>query len=180
MPRIGLIQDPADVAAEFRHIAEAIVSSRGRVTGPFMLLLHSPEIAGRVAELGGLIRFQSTLAPADRELAIIATAQERRSEYEWRFHTPIALRAGVREEALAAVRDDAGVQGLEPREAVILRYVRELCRTNQVSHHTFGEGTAHFSTQQLVELTVTVGYYSMLAAVLNSFELTSDAELPSE
>jgi len=41
---------------------------------PFTFLLHSPEVARRVAHLGAYLRFETNLSPVERELAICTTA----------------------------------------------------------------------------------------------------------
>src|SRR5256886_16695510 len=65
-----------------------LARSRGRVAGPLAALLHSPPVAGRTADLGAYIRFESTLRPADRELAVLAVARERDCRFEWAAHVP--------------------------------------------------------------------------------------------
>ena len=76
MPRVPRIQQRSDVPAEAAHHFDSIASSRGRVSGPFSVLLNSPEVAGRAAHLGAYIRFESTLDPDIKELAIITTSRE--------------------------------------------------------------------------------------------------------
>ena len=76
MARIKQLTDVTDIDEEFHHIVKEIIGSRGRISGPFSVLLHSPEIAGRAAHLGEFIRFESTLDDDIRELAIIGAAKE--------------------------------------------------------------------------------------------------------
>ena len=76
MARIPQITQRGEVSEDMARHFDSIASSRGRVSGPFSVLLNSPEVAGRAAHLGAYIRFESTLAPAVRELAIITTSRE--------------------------------------------------------------------------------------------------------
>ena len=46
MVRIRQIKERQDVASEHGHIFDSIAASRGRVSGPFSVLLNSPEVAG--------------------------------------------------------------------------------------------------------------------------------------
>ena len=62
--RVPLISRRDEVAPEHRAAFDAIAESRGRVAGPFSVLLHSPEVAKRAAHLGAYIRFESPLAGA--------------------------------------------------------------------------------------------------------------------
>src|SRR5256885_12408714 len=102
--RVPLISKRDDVAPEHHAAFDASPSTGGRVAGPFSVLLHSPEVAKRAAHLGAYIRFESPLAGAERELAILATARAMDCRYEWAAHVPLAKKAGVRAEALAAIR----------------------------------------------------------------------------
>ena len=61
MARIATIQKKEDLAPEHQPIYDAIAASRGVVGGPFLGLLHSPELAGRTAHLGSYVRFESSL-----------------------------------------------------------------------------------------------------------------------
>ena len=85
MARIPVIASKAEVPAGHGHVWDQIASSRGKVVGPFSVLLHRPELARRTAELGAYIRFESVLTPVDRELAIIALAREMDCQFEWAY-----------------------------------------------------------------------------------------------
>ena len=103
MARVHQISTRDEIPADKGHIFDSIVGSRGRVSGPFSVLLHSPEVAGRAAHLGAYIRFESTLSANQRELAIISAAREFDCDYEWGAHEKLAREAGVRDEAIQAV-----------------------------------------------------------------------------
>lgn len=174
MARIPVIASKDDVPAGHEHVWDQIASSRGKVVGPFSVLLHRPELARRTAELGAYIRFESSLTPVDRELAIIALAREMDCQFEWAYHVLEARKVGVREGAITAIahrRTDA----LTPEEALIVAYVSALFRRHRVDQPTFDTLRARLGVDGLVELTATAGYYGMLACTLNAFEVTPEA-----
>lgn len=174
MARIPLIERKDELPAEHHAAFDLIAQSRGRVAGPFGILLHSPEVAKRAAHLGAYIRFESALSGVHRELAILATARALDCRYEWAAHVPLAKKAGVRAEAIAAIRDRRAPAGLVPDEAEIVAYVTQLLGAHRVDEATFGPLRARFGTQALVELTTTAGYYSMIACTLNAFDVQPD------
>jgi hypothetical protein len=51
MARVKQITSKNELSDEHHGIFDSIASSRGRISGPFSVLLHSPEIAGRAAHL---------------------------------------------------------------------------------------------------------------------------------
>ena len=93
MARVPEISSKDELPADKQHIFDEIAGSRGRVSGPHAVLLNSPEVAGRIAHAGTYIRFESTLAPDIRELAIITTAQQFECNYEWSAHERLAREA---------------------------------------------------------------------------------------
>jgi 4-carboxymuconolactone decarboxylase len=150
---------------------DAIAASRGNVVGPFLVLVHLPEVAERVAALGETLRFRGTLPDADRELAILTAGREGEALFEWAAHEPMARRAGVREEAIATVRDRLPVAGLTPREALIVEVVRGLVRDHRLRDELYARAEAEFGRQTLIELVTLAGYYTMIGFVLNAFEV---------
>ena len=120
MARITQITERGQVDEESQHIFDSIATSRGRVSGPFSVLLNSPEVAGRAAHLGAYIRFESTLSPAERELAIITTAREFDCAFEWAAHATLAQEAGVRDAAIDTIASNGELGDLTDDEALIV------------------------------------------------------------
>ena len=175
MARVPMIEGKADVADAHHHVVDAITRSRGRISGPFAVLLHSPELAGRVAHLGAYVRFESALSPVQRELAILATARAMDCAYEWAYHAPEARKAGVTAETVAAIRERRGPSALDTEAAEIVEYARQVLTAHRVDESTFEALRARLGVQGIVELTATVGYYAMLACTLNAFEVTPES-----
>ena len=160
-----------EVPPEKQHIYDEIAGSRGSVRGPFAMLMHSPEVAGRAAHLGAYLRFESSLEQSVVELVTLATAREWDCQYEWTAHEPQARQAGVGEEAITAVKEGRAPEGLSADEAVVVSYAQELIRNHRVSEATFEAAKGQLGLQGAVDLTATVGYYSMIASVLNAFDV---------
>lgn len=171
MPRIRAITEKASLPEAHHATFDAIAESRGRVGFPFSLLLNSPEAAGRIAHLGAFLRFDSKLAPEERELAIITAARESNCAFEWAAHTRLARQAGVREEAIEAVANRSSVDGLNEVEGLVVTYGRQLLRDKRVSAQTFDGAVKRWGEQGVVDLTALLGYYTMIACALNAFEV---------
>lgn len=178
MTRVPTITSRDDLPPEARPIFDEIAASRsGRVTGPFGVLLNSPEVARRIAHTGAYVRFESTLSIEILELATITAAREIDCQYEWSAHEGQARDAGVREEAIIAIRDKKAPEGLTRDEAAIVEYVQELLRTNRVSEPTFKAALDLLGVQKVTDLTVAVGYYGMIGMALNAFEVMPETPL---
>ncbi|MFH1381477.1 MAG: carboxymuconolactone decarboxylase family protein [Chloroflexota bacterium] len=148
-----------------RHIYDEIAGKRGRANAGnnFEALLNSPQAASKVSDLGAYLRYESELPGMVRELIILTVATELNCEYEWAEHESSARKAGITDATIAAIRERRAPQALPPDEANIVRYVHELLRTRHVSDATFKTMLGQLGTKLLVEATIVVGYYTMLA-----------------
>lgn len=163
-----------DLPADQQHVFDEIAGSRGAVRGPFAMLLHSPEVAGRIAHTGAYIRFETTIPAQLRELAILTTARFWDCQYEWTAHQKIAEGEGLRDEAIAAIRDRQAPTRLTDEETVVFNYVSELLNNHRVSDASYKAAHDMFGNQSIVDLTATAGYYSMIASTLNAFNVQPD------
>ena len=177
-PRVQPITDRTQLPEDGRRHFDAIVESRGGVRGPFAVLLHSPELAGRVAELGAYVRFEADLPAPVRELAILSTARAWDCAYEWVAHEPIAREAGVGNRGIDAALGEATLAELPDAEAVTVRFARELLGDHVVTDGTYRDAVEVLGERGVVELAGTVGYYSMLACALNGFRVRPDGPAP--
>ena len=166
--RVPLVDKDTATPAQLA-VWDRIAQSRGRVAGPFAALLHSPELARRIAETGHYVRFEGPLTQAERELAIITVARMLDAQYEWAAHAVLARRAGVRDEVIAAIRERRAPAGLTPAEAQVHGYAVALLREHRVSDEAFAALAKRFGLEGLVDLTATIGYYAMIACALNAF-----------
>ena len=78
---------------------------------------------------------------------------------------------GAREEAIAAIRDRTAPEGLTDDEALSVKFTLELLNNHKVSDETFNAVKDALGERGVTDLTVTVGYYSMISCVLNGMEM---------
>lgn len=166
MSRIPLITAREELDARGQAVFDRITESRGSLLRPFELLLHSPAMAEKVAELGHVVRFGSHLADADRELVTLATGRIYRCDYVWESHLEAARAAGVESRTISALEQDG--RGLTGREALFVSFVNELCAQSAVSEDTFGAVHDLLGTSAVVDMMLTVGYYTMLSYAMGA------------
>jgi 4-carboxymuconolactone decarboxylase len=176
MPRVTPITTTDQVAPEHQRVFEAVAEGRGSVRGPFSILMYSPPLCERMLNLGTFLRFQSGVKPKEGELAVLATAREKDCPYVWAAHVTLARKAGVREEAITAVRERKDASGLPPDERAIVSYVRQLLRTNRVDQPVFDALKDRYGVPWVVELTGIIGHYGLVTGVLNAFEVAPAPE----
>ena len=168
MPRLTLLDDREGLNAAQQAVFDWIVESRGTMIRPYEVLLHVPDMARPAAELGHQIRYEGSLSDHDRELAIITTAKAHECGFEWDTHVGLARAAGVSEATITALQDGARLVG--PSDEAIVGFVRELCADSKVSDPVYAAALGRLGTSGVVELSTLVGYYTLLAFVMNAAE----------
>ena len=170
MARLAPITGKNQVPAEDHGIVDFIVSSRGGIQGPFKMLLHCPKLAGRVAPLGAYVRFEGKLDKRVRVLAAMTAAREFDAVYVWGAQTGAARRMNVPETTITAIREKHS-RGLAPEDAEIVDFTRELIHKHRAPAARIESLRKRFGDEQFIELTGTIGYYSMLTFTVNACEL---------
>ncbi|MGA8708752.1 MAG: carboxymuconolactone decarboxylase family protein [Steroidobacteraceae bacterium] len=140
---------------------------RGRLSGPFVPLLRSPELCQRTQLLGEYLRFGSVIPQRLRELAILSTARHWRQSFEWQTHAPIAQGLGLAAGTLAALAAGLAPDALAADEAVVLEFCHQLHTTHAVSDQTYAAARDLLGEPGVIELCGLCGYYALLAMVLN-------------
>lgn len=171
MARIATFDKKEDLAPEGQKVYDAIAQSRGVVGGPWLALLHSPELAQRTMHLGSYVRFESTLDNKVVEFTALVTARELDCKHEWGAHVNHGQKAGIPLETIRAVHQRKGVEHFSTEDAQIVSFVREMLHSHRVSEPTFQAIYGRFGERGMVELTATVGYYAMVACTLNTFDV---------
>ena len=163
--------DKSQLKPEDHKYYDEIVKSRGGVRGPYGSLLHSPKLAACVAATGGYVRFEGDMANSLREIVVLATAREIRSQFEFSAHARLAREAGVVEGTIKALAQGTAPDGLSGDEELVVRYAQELVRDRKVTDGTFNAAMARFGTQGTVDLTGLIGHYLLVGHVLAAFEV---------
>ena len=171
MPRVAPITGKSDVAAEHHGVVDGVLKVFGQIRGPFSMLLHSPQLAEPMLNLGNFYRDKSIVEPKDRSLAILVGVREREGAYVWAAQVNAARRAGVSEEAIDVIRARKDPAGLPVEQREIITYASQLIRNNHVDQAAFDALKNRHGVQWLVELTVAANYFGILCGVVNAFEV---------
>jgi len=141
--------------------------------GPTAALLYSPEVAEPFEKLNDAER-KTTAGTHYFEICTLIAAREFDQQYVWSAHELNAQRAGVEQRIIAAIKFDRGVEDLPEKDAVLIRFGRDLFRAHKVSSPLYAQMVELFGKRGLVELTVILGDYAMTSLVLNAV----DQQLP--
>ena len=158
----------ADMTPAQQAAADALIAGpRKAVVGPFIPLLRSPELMGRLGKVGEYLRFESVLEVRIRELVMCAVARAVSNQFEWLMHAPLAVHAGVAASTLEAIAAGKHPRGLPADELAAVELVQEVLQHHGASDATYAEALAQFGEQGLVELVSLVGYFVTVCWVMN-------------
>ena len=141
----------------------------------FRMMAHAENDFRPLVGLGTAILGRQKLSAKLRELAILRVAALSPARYEWVQHVPIAQATGAADAQIAALeRGDIAADAFDPLERAVLRFTTEVVRDVRASEATFAALAQHLSAQEIVELIVTVGYYMMIARLLETTAVDLD------
>ena len=178
-PRIPPLP-PDEWEGDVKRILEAVpggVSTRLGDNNIFPTLARHPELFRAWLRLAGYLLTSGTLPGRDRELLILRTAVNCRSPYEWGQHVRISLAGGMARDEIDRVLEGPDADGWSEHEAALLRAADELHEGFRISDDTWETLARTCDTEQLIEATMVVGQYHMVAFALNTFGVELDEGL---
>ncbi len=164
-----------------RAVADAIMSGpRKRMSGPFNAWLRSPELADRLQKVGEYVRFNTSLDKRLNEMAIIMTAQYWGSQYEWYAHAPLAIKAGLDPDVVAALGAGNKPEKMKDDEAIVWEFITQLRRDHGVNDAIYAKAVEKFGENGVMDLVAVNGYYDVVSMTLNVAHVSppANAELP--
>lgn len=160
---------PEQMTSAQRAVAAEITAGpRGEVRGPFIALLHNPELAGKLQKLGEHLRWEGKLPAKLKELAVLVTARRWTCQHEWVMHSKLALEAGLATGVVQAIRDGKEPQSLSEEEKAVYTFCREVHATGRTGDAAFAAIEKRFGLDGALELIALNGYYTLMAMVLNN------------
>jgi 4-carboxymuconolactone decarboxylase len=124
-----------------------------------------------ISALNRYLRFQSGISPRTREIAILITAREMDSQFEWVAHEPEALKEGVPPAVIDVIKYRRSTEGLEEVDAIVIELGRQIWRDHKVTSATFARAKELFGPNKLVDLVVLMGNYASTAALLTTVDM---------
>ena len=152
-------------------------SLRG-LRGPGGIHLHSPGLARHTRPLNHYLRQEARLGGRLRELAILVTARELDSQFEWAAHEAEARREGVATEIIETIRHRRDTGGLDEADTVVIELGREIFTARKVSSAPFARALKLYGRRKLVDLVALMGNYAATAAMLIAFDMQLDPDQP--
>ncbi len=161
-----------DLTPEQRAVADEIIDGpRGNFSTPWKLLVERPGLAQQMCRIGAYIRYENALPNDLKELVIITTARYWDAEYEWHIHSKLAANEGIPADVIEAVRRNEDPSSVNPDILLVVRAARKLLNDHRLDDATFDALVERFGREGTLDLAGTVGYYGLMAQMLNAFDV---------
>jgi len=174
-PRIAPIDPPypPDVQAEFDKLM--------RGAPPllfFRTLARNPRVLQRL--VAGNLLDRGSVSLRVRELMILRTCARCGAEYEWGVHIASfgAKAQWTEAEARSTARGGAGDPCWSVEEKLVIRLADQLHDAVRVDDTLWGELSARFAPEQLVELVALAGLYRAVSCLVNALGVQNEAFAP--
>jgi alkylhydroperoxidase family enzyme len=143
----------------------------------FSTLARHKSLFTRWMRFGGYLLGGGVLPARERELLILRTGYNCGSAYEWGQHVRLGLAVGLSRADIERVADGPEADGWSEADRALLRAADELNRDAKISANTWARLASAYDEQGLIEITMLVGQYHMVAFALNSLEVELDEGL---
>jgi alkylhydroperoxidase family enzyme len=174
MPRLAPLDPPyaPEIAEEFRRM----MPPGAPPIALFRTVAHNPRVLSRWR--GGALLDKGSISLRQREIVILRTTARLGAEYEWGVHIAFfAAKAGF-SDAERAATVHGGPADWSGAEAVLVRIVDALVDDATLGDAVWAEAAAQFSPAQLVEILSLVGFYHLVAFVVNAAGVPREAGAP--
>jgi 4-carboxymuconolactone decarboxylase len=158
----------AQLTEQQKKALDDFVAARGQPTGPWIVMLRSPEVMTRARGLSDYLRYQSILPGWLREFVILMTARQWSQNYEWNAHSAIAADEGLSPDIAKAIAEGRRPAGMVEEEQILYDFCAELQSNRSVSDVTYARALDRFGEQGIVETVSLMGYYTMISMLLNT------------
>jgi 4-carboxymuconolactone decarboxylase len=151
---------------------------RANTPGASIVGLHGPaaiRLYTKISEpLGAInrhLRFEAGISPRIREIAILSTAREMDSQFEWVAHEPEALKEGVPADVIEVIKHRQSTAALDEADAVVIELGRQIWTSHKVTSELFAKAKALFGASMLVNIVLLMGNYAGTAALLATVDM---------
>ena len=175
MPRVSLVEkDQAHPVV--KELYQKNEEQGWPVINLFKVMGHCPYIGLNFQRMGNSILRGEELSPILRELAILRVGVLAQSEYEFSKHTVIGKEAGVSQKQIDGISNWVSSPEFNEEERAVLAYTDEVATSIRVKDETFAKLQNFFNEHEIVELTVTIGYYGMVCRILVALQVELEPE----
>jgi 4-carboxymuconolactone decarboxylase len=140
-----------------------VLPGRGKdeiLRGPLAFAAYNPGVAKALFDLHNAA-VGGTLNPHVRELAIMVACRETNYNLEWNGHEATALKNGVDARVLDVIRRKGALTGLDEKDAVVIRFGRQMFTDKKVDSATFAKLVEIYGKKGAMDVVAVMNTYAV-------------------
>ena len=140
------------------------------LVGPFGVWVRAPRVGMAIQALGGVARFDTSIAEDVKEVAICVVGAHHQAKFEFAAHARLARDAGVDSSAIDDIREGRDPD-LHGAQSVAWSVATELMDSHRLTNATYAQAISQWGEEGMIELVSVVGYYCLVSLTLNAFNV---------
>jgi 4-carboxymuconolactone decarboxylase len=169
MARFSDVSDT--LQGEGKSILAEMTARRGKKpAGPYIPLMHHPELARHIERLGYFLKFEATLPRNVYQFVVLSIAARFNAEFVWADHLGPARESGLPEDIIKALqaRNAGAITGDYAAVAGAIEYV--------LSYRSIPDGLQQelagaYGVAGVIEIVVLCGFYQLIGEINASFDV---------
>jgi 4-carboxymuconolactone decarboxylase len=150
---------------------------RNAIFNVFRTIARAPKAYKAFMHWGGyILSRRNDLSARDRELVILRAGYNWKAGYEWAQHVVIGKEAGLTDEEVERIKAGPDADGWSAIDAAMLQATDELTSDAFITDATWAR-LSDLTDKQKMDLVMTVGQYTQVSMMLNSFGVQLDEGL---
>src|SRR6516165_6582320 len=148
-----------------------ILKSRPVVLNVQRMTANAQSLFLHRSRLSNALFTQIAIDPRLREIAILRTAKDCHSVYEWTQHVPAARHVGLTDRQINAIEDWQNASCFSDVERPVLKFTGEVNANVKASHETLEGLKRHLTPGEIIELLIIIGHWRQTASILETTEV---------
>jgi alkylhydroperoxidase family enzyme len=108
------------------------------------------------------------------ELAVLRTAQVVESDYVWERHLPLARACGVSEQQIEEIANWPDSDAFTLAQKAAIGFAEKAARQSPVKAEDFATLKRYFSSREIVEIAMLVGFYVSTAIFIRAMAIPAE------
>jgi 4-carboxymuconolactone decarboxylase len=154
-----------------KAIHDKVLGNRKVLGGPFSVLVRHPALAEAASDVVDVLRRDGKLDKRLYEMIVLTVARHWSVRYVWAVHEPLARAGGIADATIEALRAGKKPASAKPDELLLYEATTELMAGKVLSTPTYDRLIKEFGLDLTLEIVATAGLYSMIATILNAFDV---------
>ena len=175
MARVTLVEKE-QAEPVVKELFQKIEDNGAKVLNLYKAMANSPYVVRDCARVGNDLFRRTELPPTLRELAVLRVANLSKCEYERAQHVLIAKLVGLSQEQISAIPKWEQSSTFNDTERAVLQYTDEVAQNVTAKDETFDTLKKYLNEREIVELTLSIGYWGMVARILVALEVDMEEE----